>query len=272
MNGTIVRGLATNYVELSHGKSRYFDAGEGPAVILVHGAGFVSGGHSWLPILPELAKRYRVIAPDAVGWGPGDQLDQPYSFAYLVDFLRELQDALGLGRTHVVGHSMGGWLGALLAYESPQRVDRLVIIAGGGLATRPLHPMVHFKAPTRPEIESRIRSLGLAEEETTAICDELEQLAKDEIRVERFRGIMNHMSDGETRHRYNLARRLPQIYNKTLVLWGTEDEVNRYELGERTAQLMPNCRLETFQAAGHGLVAERPDEVIDAISSFLPAS
>ena len=109
------------FVELSHGRTRYFDCGEGAPTILLHGVGYSAGGTSW----------YRNIAPDFVGWGTGDRLEQGYSFAYLVDFVREFQDALGLASTHVVGHSMGGWIASLFAYESPNRVDRLALTASG---------------------------------------------------------------------------------------------------------------------------------------------
>jgi pimeloyl-ACP methyl ester carboxylesterase len=258
------------YIDLSHGRTRYFDIGDGPPVLLLHGAGFVSGGHSWLGISPELASRYRVIAPDVVGWGPGDQLEQPYSFAYLVDFIREFQDALGLRATNVVGHSMGGWLAALLAYESPDRVDRLVLVAGGGLATRPLASMVRFTAPSRTQIETRIAALGLATQDTHWLVDELATLAQDEKRVERFGQMMRHMSNPETRARYNLARRLPLVRSETLVLWGTADTVNDVQLGVETAKLIPRCQLVTFEAAGHSLVTQRRAEVVAAIGSFIP--
>ena len=129
MSSTINERFAT----LSHGRTRYLESGEGPPVLLLHGAGFIPGADAWRVTIPALATRYRVIAPDALGWGPGDQLDLDYSFGYMVDSLREMQDALGLERTHVVGHSMGGWLASLLAYESPERVDSLVLVASGGL-------------------------------------------------------------------------------------------------------------------------------------------
>jgi pimeloyl-ACP methyl ester carboxylesterase len=99
-----------------------------------------------------------VLAPDFVGWGLGDRLDREYSFAYLVDFVREFQDALDLTRTHVVGHSMGGWIATLPAYESPQRIDRLVLVASGGAATRTLHSMTSFQPPTREQIETQLRN------------------------------------------------------------------------------------------------------------------
>ncbi len=257
------------WVTLSHGRTRYLSAGDGEPVLLLHGAGFVSGAHSWLPVISGLADNFHVVAPDMLGWGPGDQLTTPYSFGYLVDFVREFQDALGLNPASVVGHSMGGWIAALLAYESPERVGDLIIVAGGGLATRQLASMTQFQAPTRAEIDAGIGRLGLPAAETARISDELESLASDDARIERFRGLMQHMSTPENRVRYNLERRLPMVSSPTLVLWGTADEVNELSLGQRTVELIPKSELVTFPGAGHSLVAERPAEVVSSITTFL---
>ena len=93
--------MTEQWVTLSHGRTRYLSAGAGQPVLLLHGAGFISGAHSWLPVISGLAENFHVIAPDMLGWGPGDQLTTPYSFGYLVDFVREFQDALGLNPASV---------------------------------------------------------------------------------------------------------------------------------------------------------------------------
>ncbi|HEX5116945.1 MAG TPA: alpha/beta fold hydrolase [Pseudonocardiaceae bacterium] len=262
-------GVACRTAELGHGRTRFFEAGTGDPVILLHGAGFNSGGHSWLPNMPALAQRFHLYAPDALGWGPGDQLDSPYSFAYLVDFVREFQDHLGLARTHVVGHSMGGWLASLLAYESPQRVDRLVLVAAGGLATRQLTSMAAFAAPSADEIRAAIGRLGLPAADEQWLVDERIELAADPVRVDRFRGIMHHMSEPQVRQRYHTARRLPHVRSATLVAWGSDDQVNPLDMGERAAQLIPDARLRVFDGAGHGLPMERPAEFDAAVLDFL---
>ena len=61
----------------------------------------------WLLNIDALATRFRVLAPDCLGWSPSDYFDQEYSFACLTDFVREFQDALGLSSSHIIGASMG---------------------------------------------------------------------------------------------------------------------------------------------------------------------
>ena len=132
----LATGIAEKYVELSHGRTRYLEAGTGEPTILLHGVGFTAGGDSWFLNIAPLAEKVRVLALDFVGWGLGDRLDMEYSFAYLVDFVREFQDALGIEKSNIVGHSMGGWIATLLAYESPDRLNKVVLSSAGGTATR----------------------------------------------------------------------------------------------------------------------------------------
>src|SRR5438093_12833934 len=109
------------YVTLSHGKTRYIEAGTGHPLIMLHGSGIDQGADDWLPCLDILSERNRVLAPDFIGWPPSDTADNINAFPTLVDFVREFQDALGIRSSHVVGASMGAWIAGLLAYESPSR-------------------------------------------------------------------------------------------------------------------------------------------------------
>lgn len=262
--------VAERYAALSHGRTRYLEAGAGEPVILLHGAGFTNDADSWLLTIEPLAARFRVLAPDCLGWGLGDRLNTAYSFAYLVDHVRELQDALGIARSHVVGHSMGGWIASLLAYESPNRVDRLVLIASGGTATRPLPAMVRFKPPTpdeiRAELEARFGGRGV----------DIDRLVEQNIRkaanaewVEAFGKVMAHMTDPLTRLRYNTRRRLPYITAPTLIVWGRDDQVNPLEMGEETHRLIPGSRLVVLDGCGHAVPTERPDDLARVLLGFL---
>ena len=148
MTTTTTRKVWTEkFAQMSHGKTRYWDAGSGTPTILLHGAGWNSGCENWSLTIGPLAHHLRVLAMDCLNWGTGDILDQEFSFAYLVDHVREFMDVLGIEQANVVGHSMGGWILTLLCYESPNRVRRAVNVAGGGTVTRPLQNMVEFTVP-----------------------------------------------------------------------------------------------------------------------------
>lgn len=255
-------------VILSHGRTRYFDAGEGAPTILLHGVGFSAGGTSWYRNIERLSQGMRILAVDFVGWGTGDRLEQGYSFAYLVDFVREFQDALGLSSSNIVGHSMGGWIASLFAYESPERVDRLALTASGGVATRTLSQMTEFQPPTEQATLDRISALpGISPEEATDWTAYDWENIQTPGALESYRKILANMNVAETRARYNTQRRLPHIKAETLVVWGTHDEVNDIELGNKTAELIPRSRLVSFDC-GHMVPHERPDELNEALLAF----
>lgn len=148
----ITKTWTEKQVEMSHGKTRYWEAGSGYPTILIHGAGWNSGCENWALNIGPLSENLRVLALDCLNWGTGDIFDQEFSFAYLVDHVREFMDVLGIEKANFIGHSMGGWIVTLLSYESPDRIKKVVNVAGGGTATRPLQNMVDFKVPSQDQI------------------------------------------------------------------------------------------------------------------------
>ncbi|HWO74154.1 MAG TPA: alpha/beta hydrolase, partial [Dehalococcoidia bacterium] len=197
---TTTTQVTEKFAALSHGKTRYYEAGSGYPTLLLHGAGFESGGDSWLGVMDLLADRYRVLAPDSLNWGPGDVFDQEFSFAYLVDHVREFMDVLGIAKANVVGHSMGGWIATLLAYESPERVNKLVLVAAGGAATRPLQNMVEWKPPVLAEMKERLaRRLARSPLPAEPIIQHYVNKLQTPSQTEAFAKVMRHMTNPLTR-------------------------------------------------------------------------
>ena len=109
------------------------EAGEGPAVLLLHGLG--SSLDTWRRNVQPLADAgYRVLAPDLPGHGDSDK---PVSLDYdplaAVDFTSRLLDALGVQKASLVGNSAGGLVVTMFALEHPERTGRLALVAPGGL-------------------------------------------------------------------------------------------------------------------------------------------
>jgi pimeloyl-ACP methyl ester carboxylesterase len=257
-------------VELSSGLATYTDIGQGPPVLLLHGVGYTSGAHDWLLAVDGLAGAHRVLALDLIGWGRGDRLSQPYSFARLVDFIREFQDAVGVRRSHVVGHSMGGWLASLLGYESPERVDKLVLVGSGGTAQRTLPSMTQFEPPPLEAVTASLheKNPGL----DPAFAGEWARYAFDNVQrpdaLPSYRALLSHMNEPENRRSYNTRRRLPLVTAPSLVVWGEKDPVNDLEMGKLTADLLPDSRLAVLEG-GHNLPIEQPERFAGLVSSFL---
>jgi pimeloyl-ACP methyl ester carboxylesterase len=261
------------FAQMSHGRTRYWEAGTGTPTILLHGAGWNSGCESWSLAMGPLSRQLRVLAMDCLNWGSGDVFDQELSFAYLVDHVREFMDVLGIEQANVVGHSMGGWLLSLLSYESPDRIRRAVNVCGGGAATRPLQNMVEFKVPQPDAIREHYARMAAASGGAFT-ADELAAtfIAKRDLpgHPEAFAKVMRHMTNPATRQRYNLLRRFPHIHVPTLVIWGRNDPVNSLEeVGTPTANLIPNAKLIVYDDTGHGVPTEQPDRFAKDVLEFL---
>src|SRR5882757_316105 len=106
-------------------------AGEGPAVVFVHG--LAGSSSTWNEVLPALADRYTVLAPDLLGHGESAKPRGDYSLGAYASGVRDLLTALGHDTATIVGHSLGGGVAMQFAYQFPERCDRLVLVSSGGL-------------------------------------------------------------------------------------------------------------------------------------------
>ncbi len=108
-------------------------AGEGnkERVLLIHG--LAGSSKTWDDVIPTLAERYDVIAPDLLGHGESAKPTGDYSLGAFASGLRDLLAMLGVPSVTIVGHSFGGGVAMQLAYQHPELVDRLVLVASGGL-------------------------------------------------------------------------------------------------------------------------------------------
>jgi pimeloyl-ACP methyl ester carboxylesterase len=266
--------VTEKFVDMSHGKTRYFEAGSGYPFILLHGAQYLGGADTWLHVMPTLGEHFRVLAPDSLNWGPGDPWNYEFSFEVLVDHVREFMDVLGIEKANIAGHSMGGWVATLIGYESPDRINKLILSDAGGTATRPLQGMVDFKVPeeaaARENVTKRLQGAGVPDGVT------LDQLLKstmikvtDPKHGEAMAKTMKHMTNLEVRARYNTVRRLPFIKVPTLVTWGAEDKTNDISLGKELHAGIKGSKMVVFEGAGHQVPTEQPENWTREVIKFL---
>lgn len=133
----------TRWVTVDGHKLRYHEAGEGPALVLLHGSGAgVSGWANFGDNLAVLARHFRCLVLDQPGFGASGR-PEVYERNYLriaADAVLGLLDELGIEKAHLLGNSMGGTVATLLALEHPGRVDRVVLMAPGGVGVNILDP------------------------------------------------------------------------------------------------------------------------------------
>ena len=144
MRSTDGQPLEVQYLTI-HGHRRAFvKAGTGPALLLLHGLG--CDHTTWLPVLAALSRRYTVIAPDLLGHGLSAKPRADYCVGGYANGMRDLLTVLGIDKVTVVGHSFGGGVAMQFAYQFPERTERMVLVAPGGLG---------------PEVTPAIRAITL---------------------------------------------------------------------------------------------------------------
>ena len=135
MTATISSEATGRTIDAAGISTHYHEAGSGPPVLLLHGSGpGVSAWANWRLTIPALARNYRVIAPDLVGFGcterPGDIR---YSLQTWSNHVWSFLDALGIGQTSLVGNSLGGRIGLDMAAQHPDQLHRMVLMGAPGV-------------------------------------------------------------------------------------------------------------------------------------------
>ncbi len=123
------------YVEVDGMKISYFEMGRGEPIIFVHG--LAGCADNFDPVVKDLSRDFRCIVIDLPGFGNSEaRRDMPYSIDLYARTVARFMDALGIERTNLVGHSMGGQTAAYFGIQYPERLDRLVLVAAAGAGSR----------------------------------------------------------------------------------------------------------------------------------------
>ena len=258
------------YLQLQDVRARLLEAGEGIPTICIHGVGFTNSGETWLPaIRAGLADGLHVYAVDNIGWGMGDRPDFEYSLSYFVDFIREVQDQLGYAKTNIVGHSLGGWIAATFAYESPDRVRRLVLDNIAGMNPTPPDTVSNFQLPTEETVKAQVEANFRPEDHEQQAFFHWRNVQQPGAETA-FRRITQHLNDPVIRRRYYLRRRLSNIRVPTLVVWGEiGSPLFPLTAGQEIAAMIPGAQLVVVPDGTHFTMQGKPAEFVEAIRPFL---
>lgn len=258
------------------------EGGEGPVVLMLHGGGpGASGLSNYGRNIGALAEHFRLLVPDMPGYGKSTKgVDRADPFGDLAGSMLEMLDLLGVKRAHVIGNSLGGACALRMALDQPTRVGRLVLMGPGGvnttrsLPTKGLQHLLDYysgEGPTLAKLRQFIREdlvfdgsavpEALIEERFKASIDP-EVIAQPPLR--RPRGIPKF-----SRLDFTRDPRLQRCQSPTLVLWGTEDKVNRPSGGIALQQRMRRCDQYLFARTGHWVQWERADEFNAVATAFL---
>ena len=267
-----------------HGHSMaYHDSGTGPTLLFIHG--ITGSQRQWAHLVDRLDDDHRVVVPDLFGHGQSAKPVGDYSLGAHAATLRDLLDHLGIERVTLVGHSLGGGIAMVFLYLFPERVERLVLVASGGLG-REVNPIL--RAATLPAadlvlpvlasgwVRQRITSgghalgrLGLRPgPDLTEVWQGFTSLADPDTRrafLATTRAVLDPGGQTVTAHDY-----LPDSPTRpTMVIWGAKDRMIPATHAIAAQRAIEGCRVELFDGAGHFPHLDDPDRFADLVREFV---
>ncbi len=249
------------WLEVGEIRVAYRRRGTGEPTLFLHGAG---GTRMWLPFYERMAESVDFIAPEHPGFGETELPEWLRGFDDLVLHYRDFADALGLGRFHVVGFSLGGWIAAELAVFYPERLASMTLIAPAGLHL-PGKPLVDLFAMP-PERVAGLLFNGQEAQYLDYLPDgtNLDEIVQAYGEFTTFARLAWSPS-----HDPKLPRRLPAVRVPTLVVGAEDDRIVPNEHVDRYAELLPDARVVRIPGTAHGLIMQEPDLAAAEIVAFI---
>jgi pimeloyl-ACP methyl ester carboxylesterase len=259
-----------------HGYRRaYRIAGEGPAILLIHGIG--DNSSTWDTVQTKLAQRFTVIAPDLLGHGKSNGM-------------RDLLAVLDIERVTVVGHSLGGGVTMQFAYQYPQLVERIVLVGTGGvtkdvnfalrLASVPMgsEALALLRMPGAvPALQIFGRIVGAALGSTRfgrdlpdmlRVLAELPEPTASAAFSRTLRAVVDWRGQVVTMlDRCYLTQSVP-----VQLIWGEDDSVIPVSHARLAHSAMPDSRLEIFSKSGHFPFHDDPDRFVEVVERFIDST
>lgn len=271
--------IQSRFVEFDGLKIHYAEAGSGPALIFIHGGGPGSSGMSnFGRNVDAFAERYRTIVIDLPGYGQSTKLKitEPL-WGYYAKVMAGFIDALGLGKAHLVGNSLGGAVSLKTALDFPQKVDRLVLMGpGGGYSLFDKQPsdgirsLLTFYAEPGPSLARMREFLNYLVYDPSSVPDALLQQRLDQaLDPETAEFMPLRLGPNMPPIEELWRQRLDLLPHETLIIWGREDRVNPLDQGLILMRQIPNARFLVVPRCGHWVQWEKADEFNRTVEGFL---
>jgi pimeloyl-ACP methyl ester carboxylesterase len=255
-------------------KTNYLEAGSGPTVVLIHGSGpGVTAYANWRLVLPALAERFRVLAPDMAGFGYSERPEKAeYGLDLWADQVAAFIDALNLGQVSLVGNSFGGSIALRVATRHPDRVDKMVLMGSMGVDF-PITEGLDRVWGYEPSFENMRKVLDVFAYDRALVPDELAEVRYRASMEPGFQESFSAMFPAP-RQRWVDAMKTPEdeirkLPHRTLIVHGREDQVIPVDTSLKLMQLVDNGDLHVFAHCGHWVQIERSADFNRLVGDFL---
>ena len=266
------------YVMIDNVNYHYMEyPGPGRDIFLLHG--FASSTYTWETVIPYLTRQgYHVWALDMKGFGWSDKpQDAKYDTVTLMQEVNKWMDVMGLKDVVFVGNSLGGAIAVLIALEHPDKTDRLILIDSAGYPIKKPLVIRMAKIPFAGEITKLFFGRCVVKSTLKEVL-----FNDDMVTEEKIDAYFHRMStenavaaqtalarsfDFEALSSYTI--RIPDIKNRTLIIWGENDEWIPLESGHNFSKDLSNSTLVILPQCGHIPQEEKPEETAKIMIDFI---
>lgn len=258
-------GLRPGSIKVGHLDVHYLTGGKGEPLIVIHGGG--GSGRAWQQNAVELSKYYQVYIPDLPGFGHSKAISEDFDLSSYVTFVEDFSRSLGLGRFHLLGHSLGGGIALHYALDFPHKIKRLVLISSLCLGQEiafwaRIMSLPLFYRIAKKIVVSVFKAIGWLVRNLNCPLGKLAPPSL--LRMSIGKSIMT--AKGQTTV---LANRLSELLMPTLLVWGAKDNIVPVRHAYVAAERIPNCQVRVFQGSGHSVYRQRIGEFSDMLVRFL---
>ena len=253
----------SKFVQTPEWRLHYNEAGEGEAVIMIHGSG--AGATGWANFHRNVDAfvdaGYRVILPDMIGYGASSQpADIDYTLTLFTDTLYEALKAHGIERATLIGNSLGGGVAVQMTQDHPEFTERLILMAPGCIEELD----VYFAMPGIADMRSSFGSPDFSLADQRRLGENLVYDPKhitDALVEERFAVASQQPKEVITRMRtHNVRPRLGEIKVPILLFWGFNERFMPLSGIQYFFEACDDVRCVTFNKVGHWVQVERASE------------
>ncbi len=264
----------SKFAQVGDVRIHYNEVGTGEPLICLHGAG--PGASSWSNFrtnLDPFSAQYRTLLWDMPQYGKSDKIVIPGPrLTYVSGILRQFMDQLGIEKARFVGNSMGGQVAIKLAIDSPERVEKLVVIGSTPVGQSLFCPMplegikmiANYYKGEGPSLEKMRTLIQTLLYDSSFMTEEVLQeryeasLDPDVIRI------MRDSAPG----REDLSDQLHKVACPALIVWGMDDRFGALDIGLLMQRKFQDARMHIFAKCGHWAQVEHADEFNRLVLGF----
>ena len=265
--------MGSSFVRVDGLNTHYVEEGQGPAVLLFHGASLGSCTDAYTPVIGPLAREgFRAIAFDQPGFGLSD-VPSDHTVAYRRGFILKLMDALGLPQAHLLGHSQAGGMVVSTAFAHPERVASVIVLGSGNL----LPPLP--EGGGRAGGEAPVAEWTL--DDTRAVLEDNlyhRELITPEVLEERHQMALRNLDAFRARQQAveppaeagpPLWQRMVELPVPLLMIYGAQDRGQAAQRAALMRERYPQIELHLMEGARHLVQWDAPEELVAIVARFL---